>query len=131
MIASDDELKRFYAELGAVSSADTADAGGLPAYPSVDFTRERVIVREGVASEGIHWAVASEGTCVLGLLGCGSEATPPSCVVNVIAVPALVTTVETRKCDPVNCTGLQAPPPPMKVQSRSVIGAECTPHPPQ
>ncbi|MBX3196827.1 MAG: hypothetical protein KF894_01620 [Labilithrix sp.] len=72
-----------------------------------------MIVREGPAHEGISWVVAHGETAVLGLLACMGPITP-SCVVNVIAVPAQVSSAETRKCDAVACGGLQAPPPPFK-----------------
>ena len=108
VIASDSELRRFYDELAA------APDGGAPTaieYPSVDFTRERVIVREGSGTEGVSWAVAQGETGVLGLLSCGGLQAA-SCVVNVIAVPALITRAETRTCDPVGCGPPQRAPTP-------------------
>lgn len=89
------------------SSDGSAPDGGSPEYPSVDFSREHVIVREGAGNEGISWVVASGETGVLGLLSCIGTAIS-SCAVNVIAVPASITRAESRTCDPVRCG---VPPP--------------------
>ncbi|MBX3260954.1 MAG: hypothetical protein KIS78_14665 [Labilithrix sp.] len=110
VIRSEDELRRLYDELAGA----TPDAGATSDVPAVDFARESVIVREGSAQEGISWIVARGDTGVLGLLSCMGLVTP-SCVVDVVAVPALLTSAETRKCDAVACGGLQAPPPPGKL----------------
>ncbi|MBX3216956.1 MAG: hypothetical protein KF850_33295 [Labilithrix sp.] len=119
VVSSDDELRRLYDDMTveAEAAVDAGESVSPPPtdLPVVDFTRERVIVREGPAHEGISWVVAQRETAVLGLLSCMGLAIP-SCVVNVIAVPAQVSSVETRKCDAVACGGLQAPLPPTKMQ---------------
>lgn len=108
VLSSDAELSALYEELGINAGATVSD-GGAVEYPVVDFSRERVIVREGVGTEAISWAVANGEIGVLGLLSCtGPQA--PSCVVNVIAVEAAITRVESRTCDPVRC-GLPRPAP--------------------
>jgi hypothetical protein len=97
VLGSQAELDAAYADLGL--SGDGV---------SVDFARERVILREGVPTQSIAWASAKEDTAVLGLVACLNATTSPSCIVNLVAVPALVTRVETRSCDPVRCG---SPPP--------------------
>ena len=112
VITSDSELHRLYGELGIGGGEGSGD------YPNVDFSRERVIVREGAAGETIAWAVARGDTAVLGLASCAGQRPPPSCVVNVIAVAAPITRVETRTCEPVGC----APPRPAPVRQLSRPG---------
>jgi hypothetical protein len=102
VISSQEELQRLYEELGVVAS-ESSDAGDSSL---VDFTRERVIVREGISGEGISWAVQRGETGYVGLLACG-DATRSSCIVNVVAVPALITRVESRTCDAVACGAWQ------------------------
>lgn len=100
LIRSEADLRRLYEEL-VVASSD-AGGGAEIEVPSVDFSRERVIVREGRSGEGITWAVARGETVTVGLLSCrGVRAT--SCAVDVIAVPAPVERVEARTCEPVGC----------------------------
>ena len=103
VVGSDADLRRLYEELGLLALPDGAppEAGPIE-YPAVDFGRERVIVREGAGNQAISWAVADGETGVLGLLSCGTPQAP-SCVVNVIAVPAPIARAETRTCDPVGC----------------------------
>lgn len=101
LIASEAELRTFYEGLG-VAPAD---------QPTVDFSRERVIVSESSKNEAINWAVVRGETGVVGLLGC----TLPSrstCVTQVRAVSSLITKVESRTCDPVHCgqPALRNPP---------------------
>jgi hypothetical protein len=103
VISSGDELQQVYDELGFTPS--DADGGAA----SVDFTRERVIVREGVSGEGISWAVAQGDTGYIGLLACG-RADRSACTVNIIAVPALINRAESRTCDRVGC-GVPLSPP--------------------
>jgi len=103
VIASDAELRRLYEELGLVSKPDgAAPESGPIEYPTVDFSRERVIVREGPGNQGISWVAAKGEAGVLGLLSCYGT-TASSCAVNVIAVQAPITHAETRTCDPVGC----------------------------
>ncbi len=103
VISTEAELRRLYEELGLVTSSDDGTShAGSGEYPSVDFSREHVIVREGSGSYGISWVAAKGETGFLGLLSCLGP-TPASCVVDVIAVPASITRVETRTCDPVRC----------------------------
>src|SRR5690606_11854956 len=69
VIASDAELRKLYQDLGMLALDDGTPPEGQPVeYPSVDFTRERVIVREGRTDEGISWTVADGEKAVLGLL---------------------------------------------------------------
>jgi len=111
VIASDAELRRLYEELGLVSMPDgAAPESGPIEYPTVDFSRERVIVREGPGNQGISWVAAKGDSGVLGLLACYGTTTTSSCVVNVVAVPTLITRAETRTCDAVRC-GAPAPAP--------------------
>ena len=110
VIASEEGLRHLYEELRVMSSPDGGPAEGGPTeYPAIDFSREHVIVREGAGHQGISWVVANGETAVLGLLACRGVTTP-SCIVNVIAVPASITRAETRGCDPVGC-GAPIPPP--------------------
>ena len=102
IISSEAELRAFLDELAPSTN-------GTAAYPTVDFDRERVLVREGVGGEGIAWAVVKGETSVVGLLACGG--TPESsCAVDVVAVPAIIARVEARKCNPVGCGPTQPPP---------------------
>jgi hypothetical protein len=94
VIASQEDLDRLNTEIGVRGDGDAGTA--------VDFARERVLVREGVGGEGILWAVETGETAVVGLQRCSSPTTP-SCYVEVIAVPALVSRVESRACDAVPC----------------------------
>src|SRR5262249_23591463 len=105
VISSDEELHKFYDALG-----DASPAG----YPAVDFSHERVIVREGPSDGAIAWAVAQGDTCVIGLLGCAGY-TALACSTDVIAISALVTRAESRTCPPVSCgpaPGATTPAPP-------------------
>jgi hypothetical protein len=98
VVASAADLERTYADLrdGGLDGGDTA----------VDFARERVIVRQGVYGQGISWAVAQGETAIVGLLACKStRVDSPACYEEVIAIPAVVTRVEARSCDPVGCGG--------------------------
>lgn len=108
VVSSDEELRRLYDELASPDGG--APASGAVEYPAVDFTRERVIVREGPSTQGISWAVAQGETGFIGLLSCGGVQNT-GCVVNVVAVPALITRAESRTCDPVGC-GNPMPAPP-------------------
>lgn len=104
IVGSDAELRALYDRLGMFTSSSESAPGEEPAeYPSVDFSRERVIVREGHADEGISWAVADGDTATVGLLGCMRTGPMGMCSVTLLAVPALVTQVESRTCDPVRC----------------------------
>lgn len=101
----------MYEELDTVSTADGGPREEAPVeYPTVDFTRERVIVREGPGNQAISWTVAQGDTALLGLLSCRAPERP-SCVVNVIAVPASITRAEARTCDPVACGMPNVRPP--------------------
>lgn len=97
VLTSDAELTRLNDELSVTKPEP------------VDFTRERVIVREGPANEAIAWTVARDDAGVIGLLSCGGVP-KTGCVVNVIAVPALITRADSRTCDPVGCGGPQTAP---------------------
>ena len=96
VISSPEALQAVYNDID-VSPGD-ADGG----VSSVDFTRERVIVREGVSGQGISWAVARGEQGFVGLLAC-RRADTSSCIVEVVAVSAPITSVETRTCDFVSC----------------------------
>ncbi len=92
LIASEAELRTFYEGLG-LAPAD---------QPTVDFSRERVLISESSKNEGINWAVLRGQTGVGGLLGC-TVPSPSTCVTQVRAVSSLITKVESRTCDPVHC----------------------------
>ena len=94
LIASDAELEELYESLGV--EPGTSD------YPSVDFSRERVVVNETSRSEGVQWAVREGDTLVVGLLGCGLVQTA-TCVTQAIAVPSAAASVESRRCTAVRC----------------------------
>ena len=102
MIGSEAELRAFLDELAVATNRAAT-------YPTVDFTRERVVVREGVIGEGIAWAVAKGETGVVGLLECGGSARF-TCSVDIVAVPAVLTGIDARKCNPVACGTTQPPP---------------------
>jgi hypothetical protein len=105
VIASEADLRALYDELGSVTSADgSVSDGGMAETPAVDFARERVIVREGPI-QTIAWAVTQNEKAVIGLLGCFSPSPASTCSVDVVAIPSLVTAVESRTCDPVKCSG--------------------------
>jgi hypothetical protein len=89
VIAAAEDLNQLYKELNLSS-------------PDVDFTRERVIVREGPAG-GTVWAVAAGETAILGLRACEESALGSSCVVEIVAVESIVRGAETRTCEPVFC----------------------------
>ncbi|HVH43265.1 MAG TPA: hypothetical protein VM925_13010, partial [Labilithrix sp.] len=59
VIGSEADLRRLYDGIGG--GAEGGVGAGTDAYPAVDFSRERVIVREGVSGEGISWVVARGG----------------------------------------------------------------------
>jgi len=112
VISSEAELRAYYESLGVVAQADGAPPP-LPAieYPTVDFSQERVVVSESSMGEGMVWAVRQQDSVVVGLLGCGaSAAAPTTCVIQLAAVPALVTKAESRKCGAVGCGQPQAAP---------------------
>ncbi len=100
LLASEAELQALY---------DTLEVAPEN-RPVVDFARERVIVNETMKSEGLNWAVQRGETAIVGLLGCGFHQ-GTTCVIQVSAVPALVTGVEARTCDPVRCGTPRLTPP--------------------
>lgn len=102
VLTSEAELQQAYEPLGIKP--------GDESYPVVDFARERVIVNESSRTEGLSWAVQQGDTAVVGLLGCGL-APPVTCAVQLGAVTALVTRVESRTCEPVRCGPPPAAPP--------------------
>ena len=112
LIASEGELRAFYDELGGVPMED----GGLPdggagELPSVDFSKERIIVREGPGDEGAAWVVSQNNSAILGVFSCFTTVQKsPSCAVSVIAVPQVVDRAESRMCDPVRCGAPPAAP---------------------
>ena len=102
LISSEEDLRALYDELKLfdprVSAAEV---------PTVDFTRERVLLTESDSGEGIQWAVARNQAAIVGLARCLLPANEPRCVVQVRTVPALVSSVESRTCDPVRCSPLR------------------------
>lgn len=99
VLASEEELRRLFDLLGP-----NTDGGAGP--PAVDFARERVIVRESPSGESMSWAVAEGETATVGVLACvRPPQTPPSCLVEIIAVPSIVTRVDAKRCTAVACGG--------------------------
>lgn len=97
VIQSSEELRRFHEGLAAANDAGTASEP-----PAVDFSRERVLVREGRGEVGINWIVTQGDVATVGLRGC-KTVSPETCIVTVTAVSALVTKAEAKECEAVAC----------------------------
>jgi hypothetical protein len=90
VIRSDADLRATYAGFGVSTP------------PPVDFAKESVILREADATNEIAWTVVQGDVATLGLQGCGGV-TGGTCGDSVLAVPAILSRVDTHVCDPVNC----------------------------
>jgi hypothetical protein len=90
VLATQADVNRAYGEVG------------FQPPPEVDFTRERVILREGPPG-GPTWAVAAGETGVIGLRSCAVNAEQKLCVVSFVAIEAPIRQAETRTCEPVPC----------------------------
>lgn len=106
-ITSADDLRRAYEEAGIpIADADGgASAPNAMALPSVDFTKESVIVREATDAQGIAWMVVSGSTATVGTQGCAAGGSG-TCVFQVIAVDAVLTHADGYSCEAISCGAL-------------------------
>ena len=110
-ITNADDLRRAYDQAGIpITDRDGGMAApNAMALPAVDFTKESVIIREATDAQGISWMSVSGTTATVGTQGCiatGGE----TCVFQVIAVDAVLTTANTYSCEDINCGGAHVPP---------------------
>jgi hypothetical protein len=105
-IATADDLRRAYEAEGLpVADPDGgASAPGAIALPAVDFTRESVILREATDAQPIVWMVVTGSTATVGTQGCVGAGTG-ACVVQLIAVDALLTKADGYSCEDLRCGG--------------------------
>ena len=106
-IVTADDLRRAYEASGQpISDPDGgASAPGAIGLPAVDFTKESVILREATDAQGVAWMVVTGTTATVGTQGCvgaGSGA----CVVQVVAVDALLTKADGYSCENIRCGGI-------------------------
>ena len=105
-ITSAADLRRAYEEAG-IPIADPDGGASLAnamALPSVDFTKESVIIREATDAQGIAWMVVNGTTATVGTQGCTGAGTGV-CAFQVMAVDAVVTKADGYACDDLNCGG--------------------------
>ena len=68
LVSSEARLVEVWAQFSSSNEAGATVDGGMP---TVDFSRQRVVVREGLTDEGVSWSVRSGDSVVFGLLACG------------------------------------------------------------
>ena len=84
--------------------AKFGDAGlDASATPRADFSSQRIVALRHLVSQGVSWTVVDGDKIVFGLLGCSGTVDLTNCTVDVYRVAELISSGETRTCDPVNC----------------------------
>ncbi|MBS2016805.1 MAG: hypothetical protein JST00_28225 [Deltaproteobacteria bacterium] len=87
-----------------------ADEVQIQDLPFVDFTRERVVLREAPAERGLTWVARRGDKVTIGTQACAGN-TPAGCGIHLYKVTTTEgATIDEHVCAPLQCAGVQSDP---------------------